>query len=327
VAAGGIVLRHLRIEEGAPLKRRIRTARILKRNPIEKGFVLVPSMCHHEVIPAKRCTDRPVIFDPLISRYLTKIHDYGLAGRKSFKAALNFRVDKQSLNLADFVLADTLAHKDYYVSTFGVPEAKIVPLYIGCNTDDFFPQDRSANDVFRVGFYGSFNPLQGIHIIVEAARILKDRRDIRFEIVGEGFTYNDVVSLARSHNLENISFLGRKPYRNLCGLINTWDICLGIFGETLKAQLVIPNKVYHYAACRKAVITMDTTAVREIFSPEKDIHLTGGRPEDLAEAVLLLHNDQKLREKLASNAHRTINSNYSHIHIGRKFRSYLNQWA
>ncbi len=324
--ANGVEVRHVHIEWGTPFVRRMRLRRALRKTTVETDFVLVPATCHHEVSVAKKHCSKPVIFDPLFSRYLTKIHDYRSAGRYSLHALMNFAVDKKSLSRADYVLSDTKAHKEYYCRTFGVSEGKVFVVYVGYNSDDFYPVEKRRTGTVTVGFYGSFNPLQGADVIVEAAGELKHRRDIVFEMAGEGHTLADAKERARRHGLENVSFCGHVPYEKLRDTIGRWDICLGIFGSTLKADLVIPNKVYHYAGCRKPIISKRSAAIEEVFTDAKDIALCDAEPLSLANAISRLAADRDLSDTLAQNAHRTVGENYTHVHIGKMLKGLLDQW-
>jgi glycosyltransferase involved in cell wall biosynthesis/SAM-dependent methyltransferase len=324
--ACGIAVEHRHVRWGSPLQRTWRLRRLLKREPVHSDFVLVPATCHHEVPVVKRCTTVPVVFDPLFSRYLTKIFDYRHASPLSLHAFFNYRIDRKSLAAADYVLADTLAHKRYYCRTFGIPESKVYPLYVGCNTDDFRPVEREPGAVAVAGFYGSFNPLQGADAIVEAARLLKHRRDLRFELAGAGHTHAKALALARKYNLDNVKFLGHVPYRELCARINIWDMCLGIFGPTEKAAMVIPNKVFHYAACGRPVITRDSEAIRELFTHDRDIVLCSTAPADIAGAIEALAGDRARARHIGQAGCDLVRYGYSHVHIGRQFRALLEQW-
>jgi glycosyltransferase involved in cell wall biosynthesis len=324
--ANGIDVRHMHVRWGAPWQRKLRLWRLLRRERIDSDFALVPAPCHHEVPIVKRWARCPVVFDPLYSRYLTKVYDYRRAGRYSLHALINFRVDRKSMSEADYVLSDTEAHKEYYCRTFGISPRKVFPLYVGYNSNDFRPVDKPRGRNVVVGFYGGFIPLQGADVIVEAANLLKHRRDIAFELLGSGHTHAKAVALARTHGLTNISFPGRKPYSELAEHIGGWDICLGIFGTTPKADLVIPNKVYHYAGCRKPIISKKSPAIREVFTDSKDILLCDAQPRALADAIARLAADTDLCAALATAAHRLVSENYTHVQIGARLRALLERW-
>jgi glycosyltransferase involved in cell wall biosynthesis len=321
-----IAVEHAHVHPSSPFKRVWRLRRLLRHRPLETDFVLVPAFCHHEVAVVRKFYDGPLIFDPLISRHLTKVHDYRRAGRFSIHALRNYRVDKRSMTLADYVLSDTLAHKRYFHDTYGIPTEKIFPVYVGYNADHFTPAPSRRGETVVVGFYGSFIPLHGIEVIIRAAHLLRDRTDIRFELVGTGHTRAAMEKLARELAVTNVSFLGQVAYAGLSAHIGRWDICLGIFGSTLKADLVIPNKVYHYAACRRPIITKDTPAIRELFTDERDIVLCTADPARLARHIVTLIDNRDRAETIAENAHRLIAGGYDHRHIGRRMLQLMRRW-
>ena len=76
-----------------------------------------------------------------------------------------------------------------------------------------------------------------------------------------------IQMLKRLRNLigELETCLYQTSYQGLAQAINQADICLGIFGNNLKAQLVIPNKIYEAIACGKLVVTANQPAIDEIF--------------------------------------------------------------
>ena len=324
--SSGIELDEHRLKWGPPWRRKLRTSRYLKGVRLDSDFVFVPFPCHHEVPVVRRHTAPPMVFDPLISRYMSKVHDLGHSGPFSLHRMVNYRADKRALELADYVLADTQCHKEYYCTTFGIAPEKIFPLYVGYNADDFGPREPRPHSGTVVGFYGSFLPLHGVDRIVESARILQRRNDIRFEIVGGGYMFEKVRALAHEYALSNVAFLGTREYGELPDLIAGWDICLGIFGDTAKAGMVIPNKVFHYAACRKPIITRESRAIRELFTDRESIVLTPPDPRVIAQRIEELSQSTDVRDGIAVNGHRIVAGGYTHRHVGRQLREYLEQW-
>jgi glycosyltransferase involved in cell wall biosynthesis len=63
-------------------------------------------------------------------------------------------------------------------------------------------------------------------------------------------------------------------------------VCLGIFGDTKKAERVIPNKVFQILAAGRSLITRDSPAIRELLHPTRGIRLIApAQPQALAAAV------------------------------------------
>ena len=302
-----------------------RNKELIKEEGNNADIIYLPPFTHKDVKFIKKLTSSPILFDPLISKYLTKVFDYKLVSKYSPRAQKNYFKDLIPLNISNHIISDTFEHKLYYSRKFKIEESKISVLPIGVNTSLFKPVKKHDDEKFIVGFYGFFNPLQGTPIIIEIAKLLKDHEDIIFEIIGEGFEYHKMIKQISNHKLHNIKLHGILPYDKLNQEINRFDICLGIFGNTLKADLVIPNKIYHYAACNKCIITKETPAIKEIFTNEKDIILTAINPGNIAETILRLQKDKDYREKIANNGYKLIKDKYNHIEIAKKFHEIVLQ--
>ena len=291
-------------------------------------FIFMPSFTHKQVHAVKKLfPNKKVIFDPLVSRHMTRIFDYKLAPRWGLSALRNYLRDKKSMSVADFVVTDTEAHMNYFNMKFGIPLAKMAPLYIGNDFDVYAPEgQKTKSNIFTVGFYGGFIPLQGVMNILEAAQILKDQNDIQFCLVGSGFEFEKAKSFVSESGLNNVELPGWIQNENeLAAKICEFDICLGIFGDTIKSDLVIPNKVYHYAACAKPIITKKSPAIQELFSHEKDIYLCGTRGQDIAELVLKVKSEPQRAEQIGQLAYHNLLANFSSEMVGAKLVSYYEQ--
>ncbi len=296
----------------------------------ECDLFFMPSFTHQQVGFVKGIVKnkKPLIFDPLISRYLTKVHDYKLVPRFSFSALRNYYRDKLPMQTADFVVTDTEQHRQYFHSQFSIPLDKMGVLYIGNDFDEFYPAKspvQNSDDVFHVGFYGGFIPLQGVMNILQAVNFLSEYKDIHFELIGNGFQYLEALDYIKDHQLQNVSTPGWLKPNELREKIQAFDMALGIFGDTEKSHLVIPNKVYHYTACGIPTLTQDTKAIREVFENEKDILLCSPEPEDIAKNILLLKTSKDKRQALGKAAYKKMHSNYNSKCVAKKLIEYANK--
>ncbi len=258
-----------------------------------RSSLFVPDFRHKDVPLAwmlSRIPRRTLIFDPLVSRYETRVLDRGDAEEGSAQAKHNWNIDRITMRMSDVVLADTNAHAAFYINEFDVDEKKVNTLYLGYDDTVFdLVPDRKPDGLFRVLFYGSFLPLHGTDVIVEAARLLDS--GFRFRVVGSGQTMDEFMERSEGIGDGRIELSGNVPEKELPGLIADADAVLGVFGTTPKTGMVIPNKVYQSMACGRPVVTADTPAVREIFTPGE--HLVCVPPGD---AVLLAGELKRLRD-------------------------------
>ena len=289
-------------------------ARELIKRSAEADFVMVPSFRHSDVKFVKKYTQKPIVFDPLISNYLTKVVDYG----HYWKAPVKYVSDFFPMRRSDVLIADTEQHKHYFHRIFRVPQEKIHVVPVGVNTSKFTPQDMPVSDKYRVGFYGSFNPLQGVEKIIDVANLLRDEKNITFEIIGDGTTFSKVEKRKESYGLSNINFLRWLPYDQLNQEINKFDLCLGIFGNSLKSDMVVPNKIFHYAALGKPIITKDTLAIRDAFRFDSEIVLTSNSPEDIAAKILELKGSSEKSEAIGAAALSRIHKEYHEVAVAER---------
>ena len=286
-------------------------------------IIFLPSFTHLDVKFVRKNTTKPLIFDPLISKYLTKVFDFKQVSRYSPRAYKNYLKDKIAFKNSDIILADTEEHKKYFVEKFKLSADKVKVLHIGVNCNDFYPQNiEKDTDRFVIGFYGGFIPLQGVQNILNAAKILSDEKEIVFKLIGNGFEFEIAKDMISKENISNVELLGWIDYKDLSKNINSFDVCLGIFGDTPKADIVIPNKVYHYAACKKPIITKNTLAIKEVFEDEKNIILSSSEPEEIANSILKLKNDISLSEQISQNAYSLICNDFDTKSIAKNFIKY-----
>lgn len=309
-----------------PRKRQVNKPE-LKKFISRSDLLFLPSFTHTDVPFIRRMTSKPILFDPLISRYLSKVYDYQSISRYSPRAYKNYLKDSRSLAAADLILADTQAHKNYYSRYYKTDPAKIKVVPVGVISEDYYPisTGKKPGNKLKVGFYGSFIPLHGIDIILKAAEILKDDKDIYFSLIGDGILMKEMKELSQKMKLKNLEFPGWINYENLNKEINTFDIALGIFGSSIKAKMVIPNKIFHYAACEKAIISMESDAIREIFTNQENILLSDNSPQALANAILSLKSEN-LRKKIAENAHKIVIDEYNEKKTATQILEFVNPY-
>ncbi len=290
-------------------------------------ILFVPEFRHKDVPLAwalARLSGGRVVFDPLVSRYETRVMDRGDVLDGSPQSGHNRNIDRISMRLPDLLLADTAAHARFYSREFGVDMGRIRVLHIGFDDDHFHQSPpRGADGIFRVLFYGSYLPLHGVDTIVGAAEILAGT-PVSFTLVGGGQTFSDAKQRSARSGSRNTRFVDYVTPGELEPMIAGSDIVLGVFGKTEKTQMVIPNKVFQAMAVGRAVISCESPAIRELFTDRENIiTVPAGDPAGLAQAVESLRRDAPLRERIARNGCSLVRNGYSPASVARRFLDIL----
>ncbi len=293
------------------------------------NLVWVPCFRQRDVLAAARWARSkriPLLFDPLISAYDKQVLERGKLNPDSAEAQRLMTWERRCFAQADILLADTQLHAEYFRDALQAPASRIQVVPVGAEENLFHPQPGNplARNVIEVLFYGSFIPLQGTRVIIDAARLTQDRPEIRWHLVGNGPLRKDCEMQAAG--LANVVFEDWVPYPQLATRIYQADILLGIFGATPKAGRVIPNKVYQALACAKPVITQRSAAYPAALRDAQNtglIWVDASVPEQLAAAVRSLSDNADARREHAAAAYRSYQDEFSQAHIHARLADIL----
>ena len=299
------------------------------RRVVRPNLVWVPCFRQRDLAAAARWAKRhdvPLVFDPLISAYDKQVDERGKLAAGSRKANKLLANERRLFARATRLVADTPLHADYFAGQLGVARDRLAVVYVGAEESLFKPQDAPGpvtGDTPEVLFYGSFIPLQGPRVIIEAAR-LYNGPPVRWTLIGRGPLHADCVSDAAG--LDNVTFEDWLPYAELPARIQRASILLGIFGNTPKAARVIPNKVFQSLACGRVVVTQISAAYPEVLLSRSDTGLfwvDAGDAHALAQQVARLAGDPAQITRLGQAAAESSQDYFSSDVIGKQLSSLL----
>ncbi|MCH8843604.1 MAG: glycosyltransferase [SAR324 cluster bacterium] len=296
-------------------------------------IVIVPYMGHLDILviwPFARLRRVPIVWDAFLSLYNTVVEDRELVHSRHPLALLLYIWEWLACHAADLVLVDTKAHAQYFVETFQICAERIGSVFVGAEPEIFPATGNIEKDIINsestttILFYGQFIPLHGILTIIEAARLAKDL-PIRWIIVGRGQEAASVQRLLNSDPIPSLTWVPWVPYDQLVEIICNADICLGIFGTSRKAGMVIPNKVFQILSTGAPLITRDSPAIRELLDPNMPgvFLIPPGDPKCLVGAI----NEFRLRKTylLTRPLHEAVRQTIHPGSIGRNLMSHLSR--
>ncbi|MFZ2447663.1 MAG: glycosyltransferase [Syntrophobacteraceae bacterium] len=232
-----------------------------------------------------------LIIDFFISLYDTLVSDRKVLSERNPLSRIVKWLDRHTLSKADCVIVDTRAHAGYFAGMYGVDAAKMAVIYLEADREIYYPRNvprpEDLRDKFVVFFFGAMNPLQGVEVILDAARLLERHERIVFLIIGPREKVNN---LERYSKLRNVRYPARwLPQHEVADYIAMSDVCLaGHFNAAVpKAGRVIPGKAYSYLAMDRPTILGDNPANRELFSEgtRNVLFVRMGDPEALANRI------------------------------------------
>lgn len=233
---------------------------------------------------------RKVVIDFFISMYDTCVCDRHYFKKKSLAAKILHKIDSMTLKHCSHVIVDTKADRKYFSEEFRVAEEKMEVLYLKADADTYYPMEseRTNGTAFHVLYFGSILPLQGIDVILDAIKLLREEKDIRFTIIGP---IRSSKGEFQKEDYPNAAFYEWVSQKELAKKIADADLCLaGHFNAKIgKAKRTIPGKAYIYEAMNKRMILGENDANHEIFREDsKHSFVKMGDAKALAEMIIEL---------------------------------------
>ena len=297
------------VEARAPAKRAWRRwpalaaawSRVAKRTDL----LLVPEFRHKDVPLARALKGaRPLVFDPLVSRWDTLVEDWRLHAEGSAQARWNRSIDRWAFRSADRLLCDTWAHGELFV-TLGAERSRLRRVLVGAEPAFFDVPPPPAQGPVRLTYIGGFLPLHGISTLLEGVARLEARASALppfvVQLVGDGIDHDEARKLAHSLKLTRVEFTGRMAYVDAPRVLASSHVALGAFGAGEKSGRVIPHKLWQGLAAGRAVVTGDGEGPREVFTD--GVHLRfvpRGEAAGLADVLAQLVASRDQRERLAA---------------------------
>lgn len=292
--------------------------------PLRKAYdvMMLGYTGHFDVFPARiLCwlSRKPLVLDVLMSLYLIAC-ERQLPRRNVLRLIENI-----ACRLPELLILDTPEYAEWFEQTYGIPKTRFCLVPLGADNHLFKPvPPRTPDGTLQVLYYGTFIPLHGIEYIIRAAALLRDRKNIYLELIGQGPERSRAERLATELHLDQVTFMDWVKFEDLPAQAARADVLLGVFGTTEQSKRTIQNKIYQGLAMARPVITGDSPAVRAVLTHGKHVYLVErGNPAALAKAILTLQSNSELCARLAEEGHHLFMENFTVEAIGRRTREHL----
>jgi len=219
--------------------------------------IVVPYPGHALVSAVKAATDVPVVLDLFLSAYDTVVEDRRVVAPGSLAARWLQRLDTRACAAADLVLLDTPENAAYVAALTGLPAERFGWLPVS-DPDAQAPEpwSPSSDGRLRVLFFGTGVPLHGLRTLLDA---VAEASAVHLTLVGGTAAERQHAQATLGARLQlEPAFVDRARLQQLLGRC---QLAAGVFGDSGKAQRVVPWKVVHALAAGRPVVTADTPAV------------------------------------------------------------------
>ncbi|MBK8987825.1 MAG: glycosyltransferase [Chloroflexi bacterium] len=234
---------------------------------------------------------KPLFFDHMMSPYDSLVNEKHRFSANSWLARIVRWYEKGVLNGADQFLTDTPMHQAYFARLFGINPQKIYPLHVAADETLFKPcatkPKELSSEILSVFFYGSFLPLHGIEVILQAASRLLGQPVQLTLVGGHKQDLRPFHTLCSQLNLTNVTHIPWIDYVDLPQWACQADLCLGgPFGNTGQGRRVITGKTFQFLALGQPTVVGLAEKNEHFIHQQNCLLIPQGDPAALAEVIV-----------------------------------------
>ena len=246
----------------------------------------------------------PGLYALVAKKVLGKPYLFSERGMVYFPSQFQYQILKLVLRNADAVLALTEDMKEemgkiYSRAIYVVPNGIDLEKFEGLLKDEMRCKLQVKTDERLVIFVGRFRHEKGVEYLIKAMEIIRQRdHSIRLILAGEGPEEENLKSLTEQLKLEGcVEFVGQIPNERVPEYMAASDVfVLPSLSEGF------PNVILEAMASGLAIVTTKVTGLSEIIKDRENGLLVEPRnPQQIAEKVLQLLEDDQLREGISEN--------------------------
>lgn len=236
-----------------------------------------------------------------------------------FKVLAGFQ--RVGYKIVDHIITISEDMKDTLVKD-GTPDDKIKVIYNWSYQDESYDQgkldmtvpDRLFNKrYFNVVYAGNIGVMQNVDILVEAARLMMDDKDVWFHIIGNGVYKDKLEARVKEYGITNISFWPMQSPEFAPSIYSAADVnVIPLVKDVYRTAL--PSKTATCLACQKPIIFAigkGSKFGQRVMKEAGCIVTESDRAEELVWAIRTVQNGGKCCEHgefFLDNCRRTSNS-------------------
>lgn len=202
----------------------------------------------------------------------------------------------------------------------GIDPEKITVVYNAVNLHLFkcgedrtrFKKILGVGETFLVLYAGNIGLAQGMEELIQAATLLKEKKDIKLIFVGNGPCKNSSKNLCQTYNLNNLDFLDEKPREEIIRYICAADVCLVPLKNKEIFKFALPSKMFEAWACgRPIVLSVDGEAKKHLTKAQAGVWVKPENVTGIKDAILFLYNNPQLCKRFGRNGRSYVEKYFS----------------
>lgn len=196
----------------------------------------------------------------------------------------------------------------------GVPAEKLIFWPQFCDEPDCTNAIKPAiycDDDFKIVFAGNIGEAQGLDLLIETAKLLKNHSNIKFYIVGDGRARKKLEKTVQKESLDNVLFVGNVSVEEADRYIHFADCAYLSFKDNEILNMTIPAKLQSYMACGTPILAAVGGESAEIIHTAECGIVCSRNPVELSETIERMTNSRNDTVEMRNRAYMFYAQNYN----------------
>ncbi len=260
---------------------------------------------------------------------------YELAEKNKFAFEIAQKIERYMWKKLDGIIPISEAMKEYLIN-IGIPRDKLVVVEESINIEKIVTNNKNLLDSekdseskkFEILFHGALVSVKGVDTLLKAFKIFSENKnDVGLIIAGGGPEEENLKSLSKNLNLNNIEFTGSYSTPDVLdelGVFERADVSVVMRNANFANNYVVTTCLLENWAHKKAVIVPNLESFRTVVN----VNINGifFEPEDeknLAEKLEYVYQNKQIIKNMGEEGFKTAEKLFKHTEVARKMVSAL----
>lgn len=248
-----------------------------------------------------------------------------------------YAIEKFMYKKADYIIPVTDAFNTY-ISKIIYPYRKTCVINNAVNNDFFnpksvdiealkeFKQYYALENKFVISYVGTHGMAHGLKTLLNAAKVLRNRKDIIFLLVGDGAEKNELKKVKEELSLDNVLMLPQLPKDKMPMILGASDISIVHLKRDKAFEKVIPSKLFESMAMGKPVILgVKGEAAKIINQSRSGVCIEPENHLQMANVILALKRDVAGYRKMSNAGISYVRCNYDRRKLAQDYLNVLSK--
>lgn len=206
----------------------------MKENKPDKVFLQSCNTAFFTVFYAKHILKCPLLYNEQ-DIFPENAYFAGILSESSMVYKVAHALQKYAYKNATALSTISDDMKSTIVTRYGISEDKVQVIYNWGHEElkahseaenTFLQKYPKKPGEFRVVYAGNLGKMQNVELVLKAAALMKENKDISFFIVGSGVNEERLKTFAKEKELSNVTFVGMQPPEEVADLYSAADVNL-----------------------------------------------------------------------------------------------------